>query len=314
MPSASIVDHGLLGGGNDAGLATFRGTEGAYMLPHHVKEIERLNRQHRFMSSTTEGVLIAAPLGDSDPVRVLDAGCADGTWLRDLTRQFPSKQLSLHGIDIGSTLFPPSDARLPALDLRQHDLTEPISGSWHWDSSFDVIHQRLLIWGLKTTQWPIVLRNHLAILKPGGYLQLVEAEWIDPATRHLQSPLLQKQAHLQEWSTLQFGMDINIAFKLEDLLREVGFVDVNTVQFQHGYGAKAKDKTQGNVSAELWVECFRTLDSKIGVGSNLAEEGIPNVAKDAAEFHAFLDDLEKEIKDNGYQPKLNMVYGRRPLD
>lgn len=57
----------------------FTGTEGVYMLPHHAKEIDRLRRQHRFMASTTDGVLLATPniygLGD---LAVLDAGCADG--------------------------------------------------------------------------------------------------------------------------------------------------------------------------------------------------------------------------------------------
>jgi hypothetical protein len=37
------------------------------------------------------------------------------------------------------------------------------------------------------------------------------------------------------------------------------------------------------------------------------------VAKDATEFHQFLDDLDVEIKEFGYQPKLNFVYGRKPL-
>ena len=60
--------------------ATFVGTEGAYMLPHHAKEIERLQRQHRFMFSSTGGDLLRVPLPDaSQKIKVLDCGCADGT-------------------------------------------------------------------------------------------------------------------------------------------------------------------------------------------------------------------------------------------
>ena len=57
----------------------FLGTEGVYMLPHHIQEIDRLQRQHRFMRSTTDGVLVVTPLPlELKTLRVLDSGCADG--------------------------------------------------------------------------------------------------------------------------------------------------------------------------------------------------------------------------------------------
>ncbi|KAK1253848.1 hypothetical protein MKX07_001925 [Trichoderma sp. CBMAI-0711] len=288
-------------------LPSFTGTEGAYMLPHHQQEIDRLTRQHRFMNSTTGGQLLVTPnIKEKKELRVLDCGAADGTWLRDLPRQLPDHKLELHGVDIGSTLFPPPSADV---DLREHDIRKPFPASWGWQSSFDVIHQRLLIWGIKSVEWPVVIKNLVEGLKPGGYIQLVEAEWIshdkpaDPATR----PQLHKQALMQEWSTAGFGMDIHIAYKLEGLLKDAGLEDVTTVQFDHGYGALAKAEDQKNASAELWVECFRTLDEKIPA------TGIPGVAANAKEFHEFLDALEIEIKTHGYQPKLNFVYGRKPL-
>jgi hypothetical protein len=62
-------------------VASFVGTEGEYMLPHHAKEIERLRKQHVFMNSTTGGQLLVVPLvtepGDKK-LRVLDSGAADG--------------------------------------------------------------------------------------------------------------------------------------------------------------------------------------------------------------------------------------------
>jgi hypothetical protein len=57
----------------------FTGSEGVYLLPHHVKEIERLQKQHYFMNSSTGGVLLATPnVQGNAPLRILDAGCADG--------------------------------------------------------------------------------------------------------------------------------------------------------------------------------------------------------------------------------------------
>jgi SAM-dependent methyltransferase len=247
----------------------FTGTEGTYMLPHHQKEIERLQKQHLFMNSTTSGqlLLVPSPSNDTKSLRVLDAGCADGkmepfplyphnqvgstsdtnvplgTWLRDLPRQYPGWKLDLHGIDIGASLFPIEHTQsYSPVDLRTHDVTEPFPSTWGWSNSFDVIHQRLLIWGIKSNQWPAVIRNYRDLLKPGGYLQLVEAEWI-PKSGPSDLPQLRKQALLQDWSTKSFGMDIDVAYHLEDYLRDAGFDEVTKIQFDHGYGAKAKDPT-----------------------------------------------------------------------
>jgi hypothetical protein len=260
-------------------VASFVGTEGEYMLPHHAKEIERLRKQHVFMNSTTGGQLLVVPLVNgpgNKKLRVLDSGAADGefslllsfpiltalgTWLLDVPRQLPTFDLELFGVDIGSSLFPPKS---PA-DLRAHDIRTPFPESWDWKGRFDVIHQRLLIWGIKVAEWPIVIKNLSTIIRPGGYIQLVEAEWIDPENPASPKtrPNLSKQAALQVWSTESFGMDINIAYKLEDLLKDAGFEDVTKVQFDHGYGALARDPEQRNVSAELWVDCFRPLGEKI---------------------------------------------------
>jgi SAM-dependent methyltransferase len=187
-----------------------------------------------------------------------------GTWLKDLGIIYPQIKFHLHGVDIGSDLFP----KHSNIDLRQHNITTPFPTSWEWNDSFDVIHQRLLVWGLKLPQWSQVLRNLYTILKPGGYIQLVEIEFIDPANPAT-LPQLQKQELMQKWSTASFGMDIDIAYKLEGLLKEANFTNVTKVQFDHGYGANARSAAQRDVSAELWVECFRSLDTKIPAGKIL---------------------------------------------
>lgn len=64
-------------------LPSFSGTEGAYMLPHHQQEIDRLTRQHRFMNSTTGGQLLITPnIKEKKELRVLDCGAADGKALK----------------------------------------------------------------------------------------------------------------------------------------------------------------------------------------------------------------------------------------
>ncbi|KAI9753505.1 MAG: hypothetical protein M4579_005137 [Chaenotheca gracillima] len=277
----------------------FVGTEGVYFLPHNLVEIERLQRQHRFLKTATDDKLIpdALPSGS----KVLDSGCADGTWLLELASQNPER-LHLQGVDLNDTLFQAQ----PSLDLRVQDIREPFPADWQWKNAFDLVHQRLLVWGIAGAEWPAVIHHLSDVVKPGGYIQLVEAEWIlaDVSDRRPE----QKKLHLvQEWSASSFGMDVHIWDKLDDLLRAEGFEDINISSFDLGYGKTAKHEEDRTRSAELWAESFRHIARKIPT------TGIPGVAQDAAEYHEFLDRLVVEMKTVGYTPKLKWVRARKPL-
>jgi hypothetical protein len=54
----------------------FAGTENAYLLPHHVEEVNRLQRQHAFIATHTGGKLTHAELPKG--ASILDVGCSDG--------------------------------------------------------------------------------------------------------------------------------------------------------------------------------------------------------------------------------------------
>lgn len=43
-----------------------------------------------------------------------------------------------------------------------------------------------------------------------------------------------------------------------------------------------------------------------------SEDGIPDVAKTAEEYHDFLDRLVVELKMLGYTPKIKWIIGRKP--
>ncbi|PWY96546.1 hypothetical protein BO94DRAFT_619655 [Aspergillus sclerotioniger CBS 115572] len=246
----------------------FAGTEGIYQLPHHQQELEL----------------------DSNPhLRVLDASAADGTWLRSLAELYPNQTWSLHGVDIGSALFPPPSAEEPSIDLREMDIRKPVPEHLQWVEKFDIIHQRLLIWGLKSPEWPQTLSNLCSLLKPGGWMQLVERQWVD-RDKHF-DPVkfltLAKMSKMQRWSTAAFKMNIYVAYELEGLLQDSGLLNITKLR-------------------SLWAMRFRSLSHKI------PPDGIPGVAKTPAEFDAFLDDLRDEVFKNGYAPQLNIVIGQKP--
>lgn len=170
------------------------------------------------------------------------------------------------------------------------------------------MHQRLLIWGLKKEDWLTVLKNHWRLLKPEGWVQLVECQWVDRdhPFNPLQYPNLAKQTRLQKWSTKAFGMDLFIAYKLEDYLKDLGFQNVSKEQFDFGYGAKVREEVWKEASTNLWVDTFRSF------GERWPEGGIPEVARSEEEFYQFLGDLKGEIGEAGYAPKLNYIVGQKP--
>ncbi|GKZ76891.1 hypothetical protein AnigIFM56816_008997 [Aspergillus niger] len=286
----------------------FVGTEGIYNLPHHQREIDRLQRQHNLILSSTGGLLLSTPLESNATLRILDAGAADGTWLRSLAEHYPNQKWSLHGIDIGSALFPPPSADGPIVDLQKHDVREPIPEHLHLPETFDIIHQRYLIWGLKSAEWSQALGNLRSVLKPGGWIQLVEAQWVDRDAPFdpVEFPNLAKMSEMQKWSTDAFGMNAYIAYELEELLRHSGFVNITKTSFAIGYGAVAREEQWKVTSAYLLVEGYRSLGHKMPPG------GIPGVARTPAEFDAFLDDLRDEVLRHGYAPQLNIVIGQKP--
>jgi len=187
-------------------------------------------------------------------------------------------------------------------------MRSPIPPDPEWVNDFDIIHQRLLLWGLRASDWPTVLKNHYSLLKPGGWIQLVEGEWVDedPAFEPQKYPNIAKLSQMIEWVTRKGGMDINTGYYLEDMLRKAGFVSISKTQIRLGYGAKARENSWKQRSAHLWAEEFGNMRSRFPIG------GIDGIARDLVEFDAILSRLGPELLAYGYAPTLNFVIGQKP--
>ncbi|KAK4520368.1 uncharacterized protein ATC70_008502 [Mucor velutinosus] len=79
-----------------------------------------------------------------------------------------------HGIDITPQAFPegvkPDNCEFQVANIAEH-IPYP-------DSTFDCIHQRLLVMGLTHKSWDNTPKEMFRVLKPGGYIELHECHYL----------------------------------------------------------------------------------------------------------------------------------------
>lgn len=92
----------------------------------------------------------------------------------------------------------------------------------NWSDNFDLVYQRLLLAGLKISEWPTAISEDFRVLKSGGYVQLVEVDLRNMGVAPNSARLLDTLKKLFSMN----NMDLNQADRLPSLVRDAGFVDV----------------------------------------------------------------------------------------
>lgn len=81
-------------------------------------------------------------------------------------------QFKITGLDMADMF--PTTIRPENVKFELHNI---LNGLPYPDQTFDYVHMRLLITGLRTEEWPIVIAEIHRVLKPGGLVQLVESDF-----------------------------------------------------------------------------------------------------------------------------------------
>lgn len=105
-------------------------------------------------------------------VTILDAACGAGFWTLDMVNMYPNAKV------ISLDSFPSEDRRSKAYSIaannivyKHGDLTSHLLLP---DNYVDIIYQRDTASYMPSERWPFLFNEYLRILKPGGYVEIVE--------------------------------------------------------------------------------------------------------------------------------------------
>ncbi|KAI8055955.1 S-adenosyl-L-methionine-dependent methyltransferase, partial [Syncephalis plumigaleata] len=104
------------------------------------------------------------------PKRVLDVGCGSGTWMREMATTFPKSQFTgIDLVDVFARDRAPKNCRFQLGNILDGMPTLPAN-------TFDYIHQRMLVFNIPTASYPNLFTEYARLLKPGGFLELMECD------------------------------------------------------------------------------------------------------------------------------------------
>ena len=268
--------------------------------PGTASDASRLRAQHDLVKNALGG-LILCPLDLTKPnLRILDSGTADGTWLVDASTSLADPDsATLIGTDIGT--YAPLANAPSNLHLSHQDFLKPWPESW--TGTFDLVHARATMSSAGTRPAALsALQRLLALVKPGGYLQIVDS-WLplgspspsDPPYTRVMKHIGQKVAAA--------NMDPELGRYLPDMFAELtGIADVQVQRgvYRIGRGAPEEVREAGEIQMR-------------GLAGNVAQ--MMQMAEDRAVSESDVDRLEEEMRvqaaETGIEQPWVAVWGRR---
>lgn len=154
------------------------------------------------------------------------------------------------GTDIAAQLFPASHE--PRFEFFEQSVVDSWPKEWH--SSFDLVHQRLVLAACDPASAMQVVDALFSLVKPGGWIQLIECDHSGGFTtdQKAQYPTTVKFGELVMKALTATSKSGQYGLSLRGWLREAGAVDVVETQLDCPVGSRAvtpalKESTKKNL-------------------------------------------------------------------
>ncbi|KAG0742941.1 hypothetical protein G6F62_007035 [Rhizopus arrhizus] len=266
--------------------------EVSYVLPNDDDESDRIHQQHWILQYIFQ-CNFHAPLHPSleQGITVLDSACGPATWTLEMAKTFPNS--SFYGIDISSVF--PENIKPSNIEFLTGNIAKSIPFE---DNTFDYIHQRLVIVGLTEVDWQKNLAELYRVLKPGGYIELVEPvvelEHCGPLTRQNEEAL--------HSVLIARNMCPQIGQELHDRLLSTGFENITVIHKQIPMNHSGK-------AGELWWQDFKHVS--LNLRPVMAKKN--PAFEDPHQFEAYLEKSGLECKEYKTCTKWFINYAQKPL-
>ncbi|RUP51394.1 hypothetical protein BC936DRAFT_148417 [Jimgerdemannia flammicorona] len=146
------------------------------ILPLEVLEADRVQKRHyamkRLFKSNFQAPVTGILNGDNgEPAMVLEVMCGQGTWSLDMAKDFSTTMFfGVHS----SRMYPTTG--FPANCFFQEGTPLESRGLPFCDNTFDYVLQRFTLTSLTPEQRIRNLQELVRVAKPGGFIEVVEAE------------------------------------------------------------------------------------------------------------------------------------------
>lgn len=215
-------------------------------------EAASLRFQHRLFYREL-GSLFPNTISSSSISQVLDLSCGPGTWLLEVVQAYP--HIYCVGVDQKAELIQNAseDAHIVGATCAAFRVVESYIQLPYPENSFDFIHIHRSSAMITPKQWPLVLRELVRVLRPGGWLHFLDFE-IGPTSSTAINTFLKyvyTAHHKDERVFSSQSQALTSAIVFPRLLTEAGYKDVKYTLHAIDIGNQADNPGRDYILAVL---------------------------------------------------------------